>query len=76
MFKPGDVSNFETLKKAFAGGDVALMECTNNQGEYVAVICAVQHDQDTGVAIVTPFAKLFAGNPYEEVTPLGGNDGE
>ena len=67
MLKPGDRANFETLKRAFLEGDAALMECTNAQGEYVAVICAVH--QENGEFVMSPFAKLFAGNPYEEVTP-------
>lgn len=67
MLKPGDRANFETLKKVFANGDAALMECTNTQGEYVAVICAVH--QENGEFVMSPFAKLFEGNPYDEVIP-------
>jgi hypothetical protein len=67
--KPGDVSNFETIKRAFKNRDVALMECTDAvTGEYVAVICAVQEEEGDNVAMV-PLARMFAGNPYAEVLP-------
>lgn len=72
MLKPGDVANFETMKLAFASGEAALMECTNTKGEYVAVICAVYQDEETKEIVMTPFAKLFEGNPYEEVRPPDG----
>lgn len=73
MLRPGDQSNFETLKRVFANGDAALLECTNHKGEYVAVICAVHWENDEYV--MSPFAKMFEGNPYEEVIPPGGSDG-
>lgn len=71
MLKPGDRANFETLKRAFLEGDAALLECTNTKGEYVAVICAAYQDEETKEIVMTPFAKLFEGNPYDEVTPPG-----
>lgn len=66
--KPGDVANFETLKKAFKENSVALVECKDKKtGEYVAVVCAV--GQDGEELVISPFAKFFADNPYEEVDP-------
>lgn len=70
MLKPGDVANFETLKLAFTRGEAALMACTNIKGEYVAVICAVYQDEETKEIVMTPLARMFEGNPYEEVRPL------
>lgn len=60
--------NFETLRVAFARGDVALMDCTEKAtGEHVAVICAVVQDEKGYV--FTPFARFFNGNPYDLLTP-------
>lgn len=67
--KPGDRKNFDTLKRAFGNGDVALMECTDAKtGEYVAVVCAVTRTDEE--VVMAPLAKLFGGNSYEEVIPL------
>lgn len=61
--------NFETLKRAFQRGDVALMECFDKQeGQTVAVICAVEQGETVGFV---PFAKFFNGNPYEQLVPPG-----
>jgi len=66
----GYKNNFETMKHAFANGDVALMECTDvATGKPVITICAVQTDQE-GCTFV-PLAKMFDGNPYEELNPPG-----
>lgn len=61
-------ANFETLKAAFAAGDVCLMDCIENAtGEHVAVICTVSMVE--GEYQMTPFARFFNGNPYELLTP-------
>ncbi len=60
--------NFTTLSRAFARGDVALMDCLEKtSGEHVAVICAVTFDGTE--YCFTPFARFFNGNPYEMLTP-------
>jgi len=65
----GYKSNFETLKSAFDNGDVALVECTDKAtGKPVVALCAVQTTPERMVEI-TPFAKMFDGNPYEELLP-------
>lgn len=57
-------ANFETLKQAFANGDVCLMDCIERStGEHVAVICAV-HKEGKEYAF-TPVARFFNDNPYE-----------
>lgn len=66
--KPGDVANFETLKRAFAEGNAALLECTDAKtGEYRAVLCAVQRDGDDFLMI--PFGNLCTTNPFDEYKP-------
>jgi hypothetical protein len=61
-------ANFETLKKAFASGNVSIMDCIlNATGEHVAVICAM--NMVKGEYQMVPFAMFFNGNPYELLTP-------
>lgn len=65
---PGHVSNFETLKRAAAAGDLALVECQDAEtGEYRAVLCAISKQK--GEFVMTPFGHLAPGNPYEAYTP-------
>ena len=66
---PGHRANFDTLRQAFLTGDVALMECQlAATGETVAVICAVNH-QENGDYQFVPFAMFFNDNPYQLVNP-------
>lgn len=69
MIEPGYKANFETLQRASENGDLALMECTDKvTGKPVMVICAVGRDDD-GQYVFSPLAKMFDGNPYEEIDP-------
>jgi hypothetical protein len=66
----GYKTNLETLSRAFSENNVCLMECTEiATGNTVTVICAVFFDKDNGEYHFTPFAKMFDGNPYEEINP-------
>lgn len=66
-------TNFKTLLRAAADGNLALMECTDAAtGEPRYVIAAVGRDR-RGV-VMTPFGHLADGNPYDAYTPLVGND--
>ena len=65
----GHRTNFETLERAFRDGRVCLLDCQDRaSGDSVAVICAVNPEDDGQTAFV-PFARLFEGNPYEELCP-------
>ena len=68
---PGHINNFETLKRAFRDGNVALVECKDaTTGEYRAVICAMEHGN--GEYEMKPFGHLCNANPYfGYVPPLG-----
>ena len=68
MITKGYRANFETLERAFKHGDVALMECTDAvTGKPVIAICAV--NTVNGEYEFSPLAKMFDGNPYEELNP-------
>lgn len=75
MIAKGHRTNFETLKQAFANGDVALMECRDAKtGQPVVVLCMVGHDN--GEYVFTPAAKFFDSDPYEELEPPLPGQGE
>lgn len=64
------MANFKTLCRAVLAGDVALMECTDvHTRKPVVVLCMVSTDK--GEFLMTPVAKMFDGNPYEELVPPG-----
>jgi hypothetical protein len=72
----GYKANFNTMVQAADDGMLALVECTRKaDGEKIYVICAVNYnpDEKEGYELI-PVAKLFDGNPYEEVIPPGHND--
>jgi hypothetical protein len=60
--------NFNTLLRAAACGDLALVECADAMtGEPRYVLCAIALDGDDHV--ITPFGHLAPGNPYEAYEP-------
>ena len=66
---PGYKDNFQTILKAAKNDDLCLLECTDAAtGKPVMVICAVMRNSDDSLQLA-PFAKMFDGNPYEEVIP-------
>ena len=61
-------ANFETLLRAAADGNLALLECTDAAtGEPRYVITAVAPDGDEYQ--LTPFGHLATGNPFEDYVP-------
>ncbi len=64
-------TNFDTLLRAAANGDLALMDCTDAlTGEPRYVLCAVGRAGEEFV--FTPFGHLAPGNPYEAYIPPEG----
>ena len=60
--------NFETLLRAAADGNLALMECADAlTGEPRYVICAV--GRDGAEFVFTPFGHLADGNPFDAYLP-------
>lgn len=61
-------TNFNTLLRAAADGNLALLECTDAaSGEPRYVLCAVGFDR--GSYCMTPFGHLADGNPFELYRP-------
>ena len=61
-------ANFNTLLRAAARGDLALLECADAMtGEPRYVLCAIALDGADHV--ITPFGHLAPGNPYEAYDP-------
>jgi hypothetical protein len=66
--KKGYKANFYMLLKAAKANDLALLECQDKAtGKIVNVICALNRMND-GIEFA-PLAKLFDGNPYDELNP-------
>lgn len=61
-------ANFETLLRAAADGNLALMECADAlSGEPRYVVCAVA--RDGADFVFTPFGHLAGGNPFDAYLP-------
>lgn len=64
----GYIENFKVMMAAAKNGDLALMECTDKAtGKPVIAICAVNHVDGTFEFV--PIARMFDGNPYDEMEP-------
>jgi Family of unknown function (DUF6117) len=64
----GHKSNLQTLIRAAKQGHLALLDCQDkNTGKPVVVLVAVQFDGKEYEFV--PFAKMFDGNPYDELNP-------
>ena len=62
--------NFDTLLRAVADGNLALMECTDTiTGAPRYVLVAIGRDGDDYV--MTPFGHLHDGNPFGAYRPPG-----
>ena len=61
-------ANFQTLLRAAADGNLALLECADAEtGAVRYVICAVGRDDEE--FLFTPSGHLADGNPYEAYRP-------
>ncbi len=67
--EPGYRINFQTLQNACKAGSLALLDCRDKAtGLPVRVIVAVNDEPDGGCSFV-PLARMFDGNPYDELDP-------
>lgn len=62
--RESDKANFETLLRAARNGDLVLVETKRqSNGEYVALIVAIEQEGETFG--MTPLAEMIDGNPFE-----------
>ena len=68
MISAGYKANFETLRMAIKNNNAGLVGCTDVvTGKPVVTVCAL--NVVDGEYQMVPLAKLFDGNPYEELMP-------
>lgn len=61
----GHKANFETLSRAFANQDIALVSAIRKADQQpVALICAMQRNDDKTITTI-PLAEMVNGNPFE-----------
>lgn len=66
----GHRSNLDTIVRAAQDGRLALVECTDRVTKKpVAVLCAIGGPDGLGEYIIVPFARMFDGDPYEQLDP-------
>lgn len=64
----GHAANLETITRAAANGDLALIECRRkSDGAIVAMLTAVHWDG--AEYVFTPLAEMPNGNPFELYDP-------
>lgn len=64
----GYAANFKTLMRAADSKQLALLDCRDkNTGKPVRVIVAVNKDGEAFEFV--PLARMFDGNPYDELDP-------
>jgi len=68
--------NFETLCRARDDRALCIMECKDRvTGKMVVAVCAAWTDEE-GIVHMVPVAKMFDGDPYEEIDPPEVGDGK
>lgn len=68
MLSAPDRLNFDNLARAFISGDAALVEVRRvADGAVVAAVCAI--GRAGGDFLITPFAVMVEGNPFELYDP-------
>lgn len=64
----GHRATLETIQRAARNGALAIVACTDKATKRpVTVLCAIGRENDDYV--ISPLAKLFDGNPYDELDP-------
>ena len=67
--------DFETLKKAFANDDVALLSCTDKAtGEQMSALCALNFSAEKKEVEFVPFAFMPLTPLYDRLIPATPDD--
>jgi len=67
----GTAANFKTMLRAADNGRLCLLECQDKKTKkLVFAVCAMGADPEKPDGVIwSPLAKMFDGNPYEELNP-------
>ena len=65
----GHTKNFDTMVKAAKNGDLALLECIDVKTGAPVYTIVMMNPGPGGSVDMAPVAKMFDGNPYEELVP-------
>jgi hypothetical protein len=66
----GFYDNFNTLVRAAKNGDLRLLLCKDNKTGVPVITIVAQEEAAPNVMQIFPLAKMFNGNPYEEISPI------
>ncbi len=61
--------NFQELCRAIAHGSVALVECYDADTKNPVITICIMAKNNSGEISMIPAAKLFDGNPYDQLIP-------
>lgn len=76
MLNAHTVKNFETLIKAAANGDVALLDAYDVRLGRAQPVIAAASREESGAVTFVPFALLIDENPYERLRPPSVDTGQ
>jgi hypothetical protein len=75
VLRDSDKANFETLKRAAANDDLALMDARRKSDDAKVALVAAVYLFDDEYRIV-PLAVMIEGDPYEDFVPFPENESE
>ena len=70
----GHRTNLETITRAAKNADLAVLECQDRLTRAPVPVLVAIHQDDEGQFVFTPLARMFIGNPYEELLGPGEED--
>ena len=70
----GHRKNLDTIIRAATACDLAVLECQDRQTRAPVPVLVAVHQDDGGQFVFTPLARMFTGNPYEELIGPGEED--
>ena len=63
----GHRKNLDTIIRAATARDLAVLECQDRLTRAPVPVLVAIHQDDEGQFVFTPLARMFMGNPYEEL---------
>ena len=63
----GHQKHLDTIMRAARAHDLAVLECQDRLTHAPVPVLVAVHQDDDGQYVFTPLARMFTGNPYEEL---------